>query len=483
MFKRLFMCALVAALVRGADHWLLHDRYTNQVLARVNQVTDRIKAAMEGKPPPAAPASDTRPPAAAPLPRAAAQRKATVTPEQLAKTKEQLKQEIAIVNPHVIHLAGGKVLEGTVESEEGAYVTIRQQVGSSGWFSRKVPRQQVVSVETAAQESTEITDEDVLIKTEFPTFRLVKNGPVSFFTDQDSLSIKDLTGMLERLRGQLQHGFGALAQQRGPMPAYVIVFSTEAMYRHYIQGMPSHAQNSVGLFLPSLNRLVVFNFFGSGVYQAVDAGLQAAGRDLQQQREEVSQSPAKGQADTRHYVEQLDAARQIVGSVGARVGLAAKAMNFMVIRHEGTHQFFHALGLDERPMGRQLWLLEGLATYAETPSVGDRANEQRLPVIKDLVSRHAHRQLRELIQRDDLFTSGDEAQGLAGYAESWSLVYYLMRSGHHDRFLNYLAAILALPAHERGEASPEERLAFFERHLGVSVTELEAQWAAFIRTL
>ena len=496
MLRWLIILAMCAAALQGVDHFVLHDRLRALASARMGPVTDWVRAKLHlpadgaagqaGTPPAtgeqkaaAASASKAQGPSAA-----TAARKETVAPEQLAATKEQLRNEIlAAANVHVIHLASGKVINGTVEAETADYVTVRQQIGSSGWFSRKFPKGQVTSVDLAMKDAPQITDEDALIKIEFPTFQLVKEGPVSFFTDQDSMVIKDLVDMLARLRGQLTSTFGPLMQGHPLTPGYVLVFSTEQMYRHYTEGMASHAQNAVGLFIPSLDRLVVFNFFGSGLYQAVDAGREMAGRDLRQQREAVGQSDAKGQPGTRHYVEQLDAAQQLIGSVGARVGLAAKSMNFMVIRHEGTHQFFHALGLDEKPMGRQLWLLEGLATYAETPSVGERTNEQRLPIIKDLVNRHAHRQLRELIQQDDLFTSGDMAHGLAGYAEGWSLVYYLMNSDYRGRFFDYLGAILAMPSDEKAEVSPAERLAFFERHLGVSMTALESQWAKFIQTL
>ncbi len=495
MLRWLMILVVCASLVHGVDHFVLHDRLAQAMTVRAAPVMAWVRTALHlpaassadqaaGKAPATSSAS---PPASSDTGGASAAtalKKETVSPEQLASTKEQLRQEIqAVANIHTIHLANGKVISGNVEAEVGGYVTVRQQLGSSGWFSRKFRRGQVLRVEVSSTEQQEITDEDALMKIEFPTFHMVKEGAMSFFSDQDTLMIKDLMDMLTRLREQLRSAFGELIEHQSLKPSYAVVFSTEGMYRHYIQGMPSHLQNSAGVFIPAIDRLVIFNFFGSRDYMIVDRGREMIGRGLEERRTAVDQSGLKGQSATRHYVEQIDEARQMVGSVGARVGLAAKSLNFMVIRHEGTHQFFHAMGLDAKPLGRQLWLQEGLATYAETASVGERNNEERLPFVKDLVQRHAHRQLRDLIQSDDLFTGGDMAHALAGYAESWSLVYYVMRSPLHDRFIHYLQAILATASDEKQASTSAERLAFFEQQMGITVTQLEADWAKFIQAL
>ena len=226
--------------------------------------------------------------------------------------------------------------------------------------------------------------------------------------------------------------------------------------------------------------MVVYNVFGSEEYAAFNRQQRQVHQDLQQRRAALDASGAKGQTSARDYANRLDAVERLNGAAGARVGLAAKSLNFMVIRHEGTHQFFHTIGLDQTPMGQQLWLGEGLAAYAEPSSVGDR-NGERLALIKDAVSHSAHVPLRDLVQSDAAFTSGDGQRALLAYAESWSLVYYLMHSPLREEFFRYLAAVRSTAA--AGEPSGEQRVVWLERHLGTSLEQLEGHWAQFVAGL
>jgi Protein of unknown function (DUF1570) len=134
--------------------------------------------------------------------------------------------------------------------------------------------------------------------------------------------------------------------------------------------------------------------------------------------------------------------------IGADLNLRAGHVNQIFLAHEATHQLAFNSGLLDRPGDIPKAISEGIALYGEIrtpngPSPPGRLNAMRLT---DLA--HKQRQIRwiplpRLISDDGLIDGqgGFDAMILA-YAESWLLVYYLMKAPDLlPKFRDYLKAI------------------------------------------
>ena len=53
-----------------------------------------------------------------------------------------------------------------------------------------------------------------------------------------------------------------------------------------------------------------------------------------------------------------------------RIRAAGRRETLATIRHEGAHQFFHTTGVHSPYRAENEWLVEGLATWCETPVLG-----------------------------------------------------------------------------------------------------------------
>ena len=142
--------------------------------------------------------------------------------------------------------------------------------------------------------------------------------------------------------------------------------------------------------------------------------------------------------------------------------------------HEGTHQLLLVtLAPGEPPQ----WLTEGMAVYFERSRFVGRkmkptgAHKHHRAILKKALSTNAHIPIRELIQYD-----GSKMLPRLGYAQSWSLVYYLVhyRKGfHHENFRNYIKAL-------RAREDPVEA---FEKHFTKDIDKFERSWKKYVSKL
>lgn len=106
------------------------------------------------------------------------------------------------------------------------------------------------------------------------------------------------------------------------------------------------------------------------------------------------------------------------------------------IVHEGVHQLAFNSGLQVRLADNPMWFSEGLAVYFEhTSGVGNAlwsgpggVNRIHHPTFARLSADGTfHLPVESLVRTDAAFQSEDPATVAAAYAESWALVYYLIR--------------------------------------------------------
>jgi hypothetical protein len=166
-----------------------------------------------------------------------------------------------------------------------------------------------------------------------------------------------------------------------------------------------------------------------------------------------------------HY--DLDTNRLVIFDFRAsRAELAANAerVNTLTLVHEATHQLTFNTGLLDRRGDVPVCISEGLAMYGEVWRHLGRSDLGQLNVPRLQVIAESRRQaiswfpLRRLFVADDLLT--DEQTRQLANAESWLLVYYLLRNrATLPRLRHYLDAL-------RARADAAHRLADVRAHLG-----------------
>lgn len=159
-----------------------------------------------------------------------------------------------------------------------------------------------------------------------------------------------------------------------------------------------------------------------------------------------------------HY--DVAANRLVVFDFGGEA--ARRRMNTFTLVHEAVHQLTFATGLLARKGDVPAAVSEGLAAYGETwrlarPSIG-KENPPRIEVLKDPQQAGDWLSVDKLLTDDALFS--DPATEQLAYAESWLLLYHLLKSPARAKALrSYLDAI-------RPRRDPEKRLADAESTLG-----------------
>jgi hypothetical protein len=116
------------------------------------------------------------------------------------------------------------------------------------------------------------------------------------------------------------------------------------------------------------------------------------------------------------------------------------------IIHEGTHQLMYNRGMQTRLADGPLWLNEGMANWFETPDLRKSKgwsnpgllNELRLTQFRKYMKQRPANSLETLINSDARFAA--EGEAIAAYAESWALVYYLLKKKPRA-FRDYMQAM------------------------------------------
>jgi len=140
-------------------------------------------------------------------------------------------------------------------------------------------------------------------------------------------------------------------------------------------------------------------------------------------------------------------------------------LNMPNLVHEATHQLSFNTGLLNREGDRPLCIVEGLGTYGESrdligPSDFGRCNWKRLRDLGMIGPRLPWIPMRELFSDDAVLDAGKADRVLLADAESWLLVYYLLKDQEVlPRFRQYLNDIQA-------RRTADRRIADAQTHLG-----------------
>ena len=392
-----------------------------------------------------------------------------LTDDQLA-LKRKLEAQLAEERPtHRLTLRNGQVVTGRVVGETATSVRLREGLGFSGYVVSPYKRDEIATLEALPGASFEVTATDVRLCQEFPGYNFAKNPPYTFVTDKSFSDVEKILGLLGSLRRQFEERFAPLIRVGSePREIQIIFFGKEASFRTYAERVAPAFVNSAGFYSARDNRLALLDQLGSQQY----AGVQ---NEISQRQHALNQRGGGGTGSLG------ETARRLAAAQGQLTSLA-KGMTEQVIRHEGAHQLFHAYQIHSPYGAEPTWLREGLAVYCEPEEVGryHYAMAKRIAAYRKAGQLLSLRTLLTHRAGGGFFALGPRQAEIA-YAQSWSVVYFLMQDPYRRGFFEFVKSYRDL----KDERAVEQILTrdpvkSMESFMPSDFTTLESQWQEFI---
>ncbi|MCM8533349.1 MAG: DUF1570 domain-containing protein [Lentisphaeraceae bacterium] len=148
------------------------------------------------------------------------------------------------------------------------------------------------------------------------------------------------------------------------------------------------------------------------------------------------------------------------------------------LRHEGTHQLAHMLGIHSLRGFEKRWLTEGIAQYFETAIPG-KVREAKKQKLQKHLENNVLFPWQELINSDDgSFKKSAHKERQLAYSQSWLLVRYLMNN-YKQGFFAYIKAV-------KNTGALDESLSEIQilcKNIGLSEKELIKNLSSEIKNL
>ncbi len=227
------------------------------------------------------------------------------------------------------------------------------------------------------------------------------------------------------------------------MPMVAVVFADKATFHRYMEADIGRTSSIVGYYNLINNRVAMYDL--TGVQKERD------GSKRERTRAEINKILARPEA----------------------------GITVATIVHEATHQIAFNCGLQTRLADVPFWLSEGIAMYFETPSLGSsggwrgigKVNPSRLSRFQKYAPVRGPDSLPSLLRTDKRLQQSEGV--LEAYAESWALVYYLLKKRPKE-FVAYMKMLSEKkPLMQETE---EERIEQFEEIFG-DLRRLDADFA------
>ena len=237
-----------------------------------------------------------------------------------------------------------------------------------------------------------------------------------------------------------------LAPPRFPLIA--LVFETKNDYVRYASQEFGGAENTIGYYHQSTNRLASYDL--TGIEDMLPPGASVAREDL------INQILSRPQAER----------------------------TVATIVHEACHQISFNSGLQVRLGDNPLWLSEGLATFFESPDLSTqngwggigKVNWHNYNVLSRYMPNRTNDSLEMLLLDDGRLRSGETMTN--AYAEAWGLTYYLIKS-KPKQFVSFIKAIRDKPPGTR--STPKERIELFQKCFGDDLSKLDKDFVRFLQ--
>jgi hypothetical protein len=350
--------------------------------------------------------------------------------------------------------AGSGPLEGNILEESADHVVFSQKYGDSAELKLNIPRAEIASLEKLPlPERTDISACDVRFYREFPQLFFFKARPYTVMSQESYFAIQRMIQEQQRLYSELTGFFGGLiGTSTNLSDIQILVFSDKDLYDRYVAVRAPEFKGYSGLYTPRENRLITYHQRDS---QWVEEGSKKIDEMAKQYREKKLDS--RNEANLRQW--------QVIEKNKLR-GAAQQATD-RTMRHEGAHQLFFCLGIQNPRQQGRLWVTEGLATFCEPDKIG-RLNPERIQSLKEAAAQNRLVSLGGLL-------SAAEMPDTQKYAEAWSFTHFLMQPEYRPRFFDYLRW---LRDHPNGPVKdPAGELTVF---LKTDVVQLEIAWKAYV---
>ena len=392
-----------------------------------------------------------------------------LTDDQLA-LKRKLEAQLAEERPtHRLVLRNGQVVTGRVVGETATTVRLREGFGFSGYVVSPYKREEIATVETLPEASFEVTAADVRLCQEFPEYNFAKNPPYTFVTDESFSDVEKILGLLGSLRRQFEKQFAPLIRAGSePREIQIVFFGKESAFRTYAQRVAPEFVNSAGFYSTRDNRLALLDQLGSQQYASIQNKISRRQQALNQHERDGTGSDG-------------EAARRLAAAQGQLTSLA-KAMTEQLVRHEGAHQLFHMYHIHSSYGAEPTWLREGLAVYCEPEEIGryHNAMAERIATARKAGQLLPLRTLLTHRAADGFFALGAE-QAETAYAQSWSVVYFLMQDPYRRGFFEFIKSYRDLNDTQAAERLlARDPVKSLESFLATDFTIFESQWQEFV---
>ena len=228
-------------------------------------------------------------------------------------------------------------------------------------------------------------------------------------------------------------------------PLVALIFESDKDYIEYASKEFAGAQNTIGYYHQSTNRLASYDL----------TGIQGM-------------MPAKAQY-TR-----IDLINHMISRPGAERTIAT-------IIHEACHQISFNSGLQVRLGDSPRWLSEGLAMFFESPDLTSqngwagigKLNKYNFQMLVANSSTRASDLLEKLLADDKYIAESMET----GYPEAWGITFYLLKNKPKE-FVKYLDGIREMPTGTH--SSPKERIELFRGCFGNNLAKIENDYIRFM---
>lgn len=392
-----------------------------------------------------------------------------MTEEELS-VKRSLEDEIAAGMPtHRLVFTDGEEMEGRVLEASKDSVVFVETYGESGSMSVNVPRSRIRQLMTIPPALPGVTYRDVRFRMEFPGLRLYKREPYTVMTDESWFRVEATVKELVRLYRDFMQVFGELvtvSERRDDIQ--VLFFSREDAFKAYQEKYAPQLPGA-GFYSPWIDRLIVFN--------------QETAAHVARARKQVAEEVAKHRAelaDRPAALARLDAWRSETEKHIARF---AEAQTVSTVRHEGAHQLFFSFGVHSINRIENEWVFEGLAAYCETPRFGEH-DQVRVGVLKRAQQEGSLIPLVDLVNlrhEAGLMSYGLPPRVELAYAQSWSLVCWLMEGERRRAFFDYLLFVRD-PAN-LAEVRRAPAMDILCRFLDASPDEVGKSWLEYVQRM
>ena len=379
-----------------------------------------------------------------------------MTAEEQA-VKQKLEALLLSRSPtHRLVYDGGKTLTGRLMEEHSDYVVFAEKYGESGAMSIRLPRSRIVSLETCPVQQPVVSRRDVRFYMEFPAKHFYKSPPYTIISEESFFAVEHIVKQLQDIYDQITETFNPLITVSGRRDdMQLLIISNADEYFEYRNRYAGELKSGFGFYNSGMDRMVV--------YHQRDADWVKDG----QQKIAAVEKQYEGKLPSAQARESLS---QWKSDAQSRLLAQANEATQEVIRHEGAHQLFFSLGVQNPAQNGRGWIAEGLATFCETGKIGQN-NSGRIAELKPALADGKLIPLRELMALP-------RCETLPVYAEAWSLTRMLMQPEYRSGFFAYLDWLRRNPAVPVGDSVAE-----LCRFLSLQSGEFESRWMAYINQL